>query len=105
MKIRCVGITSWSNYVCVFFIVSNSLSQQKSQLKSDCKKEIQDIITQIRDKYARKLQDAEAAYCLRKNELDNNYNKVFMHKILAEAFKSKCINLWPSQHPGTQEGT
>ncbi|CAI9770798.1 unnamed protein product [Fraxinus pennsylvanica] len=75
----------------------------KSQLKSDCKKEIQEIITQICDKYARKLQDAEATYCLRKNELDSNYNKVFMHKILAEAFKSECFNLRPSQHPGTQE--
>ncbi|KAL2488662.1 uncharacterized protein Fot_41954 [Forsythia ovata] len=76
---------------------------KKSQLKSDCKKEIHEIIAQIRDKYDTKLKDAEAAYWLMKNELDNNYNKVIMNKILAEAFKSKCFSLRPSEHPGTQQ--
>ncbi|KAL2471059.1 putative helicase protein MOM1 [Abeliophyllum distichum] len=76
---------------------------KKSQLKSDCKKEIHEIIAQIRDKYDTKLKDAEAAYWLMKNELANNYNKVIMNKILAEAFKSKCFSLRPSEHPGTQQ--
>ncbi|KAL0418217.1 UNVERIFIED_CONTAM: hypothetical protein Sradi_1235200 [Sesamum radiatum] len=52
-----------------------------SQLKSDCEKEIQEMITQIRKKYEVKLQESEAAFRLKRNELDKNQTKVLMNKI------------------------
>ncbi|KAK4429053.1 Helicase protein MOM1 [Sesamum alatum] len=66
-----------------------------TQLKSDCEKEIQEIINQIRNKYEVKLQESEAAFRLKRNELDKNQNKVLMNKILAEAFRSKCLDVRP----------
>ncbi|XP_059659462.1 helicase protein MOM1-like isoform X3 [Cornus florida] len=75
----------------------------KSRLRSDCEKEIEAIVAQIHMKYDTKLQDAEAAYLLKRKELDSNRNKVFMHKILAEAFRSKCLDLRPSGTLGMQQ--
>ncbi|KAL0370084.1 UNVERIFIED_CONTAM: hypothetical protein Sangu_0326500 [Sesamum angustifolium] len=66
-----------------------------SQLKSDCEKEIQEMINQIRKKYEVKLQESEAAFRLKRNELDKNQTKVLMNKILAEAFRSKCLDVRP----------
>ncbi|KAL0388407.1 UNVERIFIED_CONTAM: hypothetical protein Sradi_2722500 [Sesamum radiatum] len=71
-----------------------------SQLKSDCEKEIQEMITQIRKKYEVKLQESEAAFRLKRNELDKNQTKVLMNKILAEAFRSKCLDVRPPGLPG-----
>ncbi|KAK4408491.1 hypothetical protein Sango_0430100 [Sesamum angolense] len=51
-----------------------------SQLKSDCEKEIQEMINQIRKKYEVKLQESEAAFRLKRNELDKNQTKVLMNK-------------------------
>ncbi|KAL6954184.1 hypothetical protein U1Q18_046891 [Sarracenia purpurea var. burkii] len=62
----------------------------KLQLKSDCEKEIEEIIAELRQKYGAKLKDAEAAFLLKKKELDTNHHKVHMNKILAEAFRAKC---------------
>ncbi|XP_057508879.1 helicase protein MOM1-like isoform X2 [Actinidia eriantha] len=63
----------------------------KLHLKSDCNKEIEEIIAEIRMKYEVKCQEAEAAFLLKKTELDTYHNKVLMNKILAEAFHSKCL--------------
>ncbi|GFS30895.1 hypothetical protein Acr_00g0014630 [Actinidia rufa] len=63
----------------------------KLHLKSDCDKEIEEIIAEIRMKYEVKCQEAEAAFLLKKTELDTYHNKVLMNKILAEAFHSKCL--------------
>ncbi|XP_057474494.1 helicase protein MOM1-like isoform X3 [Actinidia eriantha] len=63
----------------------------KLRLKSDCSKEIEEIIAEIRRKYEVKCQEAEAAFLLKKTELDTYHNKVLMNKILAEAFHSKCL--------------
>ncbi|KAL2557461.1 uncharacterized protein Fot_02200 [Forsythia ovata] len=72
-------------------------------LKSECEKEIQEVIAQIRNKYEAKLHDVETAFQLKKNELDKNHNKVLMNRILAEAFRSKCLDLRPSGPPGMQQ--
>ncbi|CAA3025175.1 helicase MOM1-like isoform X1 [Olea europaea subsp. europaea] len=74
----------------------------KLLLKSECEKEIQEVIAQIHNKYEAKLHDAETAFQLKKNELDKNHNKVLMNRILAEAFRSKCLDLRPSGPPGMQ---
>ncbi|GKV01245.1 hypothetical protein SLEP1_g13811 [Rubroshorea leprosula] len=66
--------------------------EMKLQLKSDCNKEIEEAIAQIRKKYEIKLQEAEACFLLKKKELDVNHNKVLMNKILAEAFRLKIID-------------
>lgn len=63
--------------------------KQVSQLKSACEKEIQEIINQIRTKYDKKLQDIEANFRLKKNELEKSKNIVLMNTKLAEAFRYK----------------
>ena len=40
-----------------------------------------------------KIQEVESEFLLKKKELDANRNKVLMNKILAEAFRSKCMDL------------
>ncbi|KAG8371313.1 hypothetical protein BUALT_Bualt13G0074700 [Buddleja alternifolia] len=71
-----------------------------SKLRSDCEKEIQEIIAQIRNKYDARLQDTESEFRLKRNDLDKNQRKILMNKILAEAFRSKCLDLRPSGLPG-----
>ena len=66
-------------------------SEQKLRLKSDCNKEIEEVIAEIRMKYEVKCQETEAAFLLKKTELDTYHSKVLMNKILAEAFHSKCL--------------
>ncbi|GAB4842887.1 hypothetical protein Ancab_012866 [Ancistrocladus abbreviatus] len=63
-----------------------------SCIESDCEKEIEEMVTQIRSKYQAKRQEAEASFLLKKRELDTNQNKVLLNKILAEALSSKCID-------------
>ncbi|KAK6163344.1 hypothetical protein DH2020_000208 [Rehmannia glutinosa] len=77
--------------------------EMMSWLKSDCEKEIQEIIAQIRNKYEVKLQDAEAEFILKRNGLHENRNKVVMNKLLAEAFGSICVKV-SSGHPEIQQG-
>ncbi|XP_057484469.1 helicase protein MOM1-like isoform X1 [Actinidia eriantha] len=69
----------------------------KLRLKSDWDKEIEEIIAEIRQKYEAKLKDAESEFFLKKKELDTTHSKVLMNKILAEAFRSKCLYLRPSR--------
>ncbi|XP_027085680.1 uncharacterized protein [Coffea arabica] len=68
----------------------------KLRFQSECEKEIEEMIAQIRSKYEAKHRDAETAFLLKKTELDTNQKKVLMNKILAEAFRSKCLDLKPS---------
>ncbi|KAK4763294.1 hypothetical protein SAY86_009062 [Trapa natans] len=68
----------------------------KSKLKTDCEKEIEVMIAQIREKYDRKIEEAEAEYSSKQNELLANQNKVMKNKILAEAFRTKCVHLLAS---------
>ncbi|KAK4351467.1 hypothetical protein RND71_030780 [Anisodus tanguticus] len=83
-----------------YFLKFFSLFQQKLRLKSDCEKEIEEMIAQIRKKYDEKLQEVEAGFLRKKKELDVNQNKVLMNKLLADAFRCKCMNLKPSGLPG-----
>lgn len=62
------------------------------------------MIAQIRNKYEAKIQEGETAFSLRKNELVGNQNKVLMNKILAEAFRSKCLESRPTVLPQMQQG-
>ncbi|KAE8652772.1 hypothetical protein Csa_022848 [Cucumis sativus] len=60
-------------------------AKQKLQLKSEREKEIEEV----NKKYDTKVQESEIEFDLRKKDLDVNYNKVLMNKILAEAFRWK----------------
>ncbi|XP_042481589.1 helicase protein MOM1-like isoform X2 [Macadamia integrifolia] len=60
-------------------------AELKLRLDSERDKEIEEI----RRKYAAKLQQAEAALVQKRKELEANGNKVFMNKMLADAFRSK----------------
>ncbi|KAL5831110.1 hypothetical protein ACOSQ4_016464 [Xanthoceras sorbifolium] len=67
--------------------------EHKLRLKSDCDREIEEVVTQIRRKYEIKLQETEAVFLTKKRELEVNQSKVLMNKILADAFRSKCTDL------------
>jgi chromodomain-helicase-DNA-binding protein 4 len=73
---------------------------QKLRLKSDCEKEIQEVVAQIRRTYDFKLQDLEYEFLRKKKEMDDNQNKVLMNKILAEAFRTKCKDNRASRQQG-----
>ncbi|XVF68548.1 hypothetical protein PTKIN_Ptkin11bG0011700 [Pterospermum kingtungense] len=75
----------------------------KLQLKSECEKEIEEVVAQIRRKYELKLQEKEVEFLLQKKQLDENYNKVLLNKILAEAFRSKCMDNRASGSAGAQQ--
>lgn len=74
------------------------------QLVSDCDKEIEEIVAQIRRKYDLKLEEIEAEYLPKKKELDMSHRKVLMNKMLAEAFKSKWSDIRASGANGIQQG-
>ncbi|KAL3573371.1 hypothetical protein D5086_023984 [Populus alba] len=75
----------------------------KLQLKSDCEKEIQEVVAQIRRKHDIKLQEIESEFLRKKKEMADNQNKVFLNKILAEAFRSKCMDNKASSTPVRQQ--
>ncbi|MBA0594686.1 hypothetical protein Gorai_011582, partial [Gossypium raimondii] len=75
----------------------------KLQLKLECEKEIKEVIVQIRQKYEAKLKEKEAEFLLHRTELSETYNKVLLHKILAEAFRSKCMDNRASGSAGTKK--
>ncbi|XP_076930004.1 uncharacterized protein LOC143594623 isoform X2 [Bidens hawaiensis] len=82
-------------------IVSKSYHDEKQKLKSECEKEIAEVVAQIRLKYEAKQQHTDLDYMLKNMELETNIKWVNMNRILAEAFKSKCQDLTPG-HPGIQ---
>ncbi|XP_073286620.1 uncharacterized protein [Primulina huaijiensis] len=75
-----------------------------SKLKSECEMEIQEMIAKIRNDYDMKLKNAEADYTLKKNVSGKNQVLVLMNKMLAEAFRSKCLDHRPSDLLGMQQG-
>ncbi|KAJ6937652.1 hypothetical protein NC652_012073 [Populus alba x Populus x berolinensis] len=75
----------------------------KLQLKSDCEKEIVEVIAQIHKKHDIKLQEIESDFQCKKKEMNDNQNKVLMNKILAEAFKTKCMDSRASSTLGKQQ--
>ncbi|KAK8584570.1 hypothetical protein V6N13_138528 [Hibiscus sabdariffa] len=79
------------------------LEDSKLQLKLECDKEIEEVVAQIRRKYEVKLKEKEAEFFLQKKELAVNYNKVLLNKILAEAFRSKCMDNRVSGSAGAKQ--
>ncbi|KAK4779507.1 hypothetical protein SAY87_015613 [Trapa incisa] len=75
----------------------------KSKLKADCEKEIEVMLAQIRGKYDAKFKEADTEYLLKRNELLENHNKVMKNKILAEAFRRKCVDLRSSAAQAAQQ--
>ncbi|KAB2604258.1 hypothetical protein D8674_040421 [Pyrus ussuriensis x Pyrus communis] len=75
----------------------------KLRLKGDCDKEIEEAVAEIQRKYELRSQEVEAEFLLKKKELDSIHHKVLMNKILAEAFRSKCMDLRPSGASGVQQ--
>lgn len=74
------------------------------QLKSDCEKEIEEVVAQIRRKYETKIRDMEAEFLVKKKEMDANHNGVQNSKFLAEAFRFKCMDLRGPGPSGMQQG-
>ncbi|XP_042510686.1 helicase protein MOM1-like isoform X2 [Macadamia integrifolia] len=72
----------------------------KLRLESECDKEIEDI----HRKYAALLQQSETALVQKRKALDANYNKVFINKMLAHAFRSKFSGQMESGAQGQPQG-
>ncbi|ONI00774.1 hypothetical protein PRUPE_6G104600 [Prunus persica] len=83
--------------------IVKSHEDTKLRLKTDCDKEIEEALAEIRRKYEIRFQEIEAEFLLKKKELDSIHNKVLMNKILAEAFRSKCMDLRASGASGAQQ--
>lgn len=64
--------------------------------------EFEESVAQLRRNYEAKCKEAEDAFLWKKKELDTNHNKVLVNKILADAFRSKCVE--PSRYTGSQHG-
>ncbi|CAH1441633.1 unnamed protein product [Lactuca virosa] len=73
--------------------VTKFYEETKQRMKSECDKEIADMIAQITLKYEAKFKGAEEAFQLRKKELNITVNRVVMNRILAEAFRAKCQDI------------
>ncbi|XVF46309.1 hypothetical protein PTKIN_Ptkin03bG0017400 [Pterospermum kingtungense] len=76
--------------------------ETRLQLKSECEKEIEEVVAEIRRKYEVKLAAKEAEFLLCKRELDVNYSKILLNKILADAFRAKCMDNRVSGSAGAQ---
>ncbi|CAL0332295.1 unnamed protein product [Lupinus luteus] len=72
--------------------VKQNHEDMKLQLKSDFEKEY----AELRMKYDIKFQEIEFEFQQTKKNLDTSLNAVLMNKILADAFRSKCMVLKPS---------
>ncbi|KAJ4977738.1 hypothetical protein NE237_008518 [Protea cynaroides] len=72
----------------------------KLRLESERDKEIEEI----HRKYAALLQDADTALAQKRKALDANYNKVFMNKLLADAFRSKFSEPRATGAQGQRQG-
>lgn len=84
--------------------VTKGLEDMKLHLRSECKKEIEEAIAPIRKKYDLKLQEVEAAYLLKKKELDMNQNKILMNKALVDAFRFTFMDAKISDLPVVPPG-
>lgn len=77
-------------------------SEQKLQLETDCEKEIEAAVARIHRKYESKIQEIGAEFISKKKELEINHGKVVMNQLLAEAFRSKCMDFRASGPSGKQ---
>ncbi|RHN75974.1 putative DNA helicase [Medicago truncatula] len=77
---------------------SKNHEDTKLRLKSDFEKEL----AELRRKYDVKFQEIEVEFQQTKKTLDTNLNTVYVNKILANAFKSKCLDLKVSGASGVQ---
>ncbi|CAJ2660729.1 unnamed protein product [Trifolium pratense] len=68
---------------------SKSHEDSKLRLKSDFEKEL----AELRKKYDVKFQEMEVEFQRTKKILDTNLNTVCVNKLLADAFRSKCLDL------------
>ncbi|KAM7502132.1 hypothetical protein LguiB_001036 [Lonicera macranthoides] len=75
----------------------------KARIKFECDKELEETIARIRKKYEVKLQEAESAFLVKKIDLETNYNRVFMNRLLAHAFRTKCVGPGTSGALGTEK--
>lgn len=76
------------------------LLEQKLRLTSDFEKELEEL----RRKYDIKFQEIEVEFQQTKKALDKSFNTVRANKILADAFRSKCLDLKVSGASGLQQG-
>lgn len=74
--------------------------EQRLQLESDYEKEK----AELERKYELKFQEENSRYLAIKKENDMNQNIVLMNQILAEAFRSKCMDIKPSSNSVVQQG-
>ncbi|KAL9244340.1 hypothetical protein vseg_018127 [Gypsophila vaccaria] len=78
--------------------------EMRLRLKTECDKEIEDLVAQIRKKYDAKLEEAESSFTQKKNELDLYQNMIMINKFLADAFKSKCMDYKAGPQDGSLKG-
>ncbi|PON42608.1 hypothetical protein PanWU01x14_280610, partial [Parasponia andersonii] len=76
-----------------------SHDDKKLHLKSDCEKEI----AQIHQKYEMKYKEIDAEYSTKEKEFEEIRNKLWLNKILAEAFRSKCMEVRQWGRSGMQQ--
>ncbi|MED6123359.1 hypothetical protein PIB30_048414 [Stylosanthes scabra] len=74
--------------------------EMRSRLKSDFEKELE----ALRRKYDIKFQLTEHEFQQTKNNLDSSYRTVLLNRILADAFRSKCMYRKVSDAYGVQQG-
>ncbi|MED6144730.1 hypothetical protein PIB30_018202 [Stylosanthes scabra] len=74
--------------------------ETRSQLKSDFGKELE----ALRRKYDIKFQLIQNEFQQKKNNLDSSYRTVLLNRILADAFRSKCMYRKMSDAYGVQQG-
>ncbi|CAN1837353.1 Helicase protein MOM1 [Linum perenne] len=85
--------------------IANLHEKEKLKLRSDCEKEIEQAAARIREKYEARIKEKETEFGLSKLELDERHNKILMNKILAEAFRSKCVDIRACNVPGALKDT
>ncbi|OIW09132.1 hypothetical protein TanjilG_11270 [Lupinus angustifolius] len=80
--------------------IKQNHEDMKLQLKSDFEKEY----AELRMKYDIKFQEIEVEFQQTRKNLDTSLHAVLMNKILADAFRSKCMVLKPSGALGIHQG-
>lgn len=79
----------YSRFLFILITLILFLLEQKLRLKSDFEKEYEEL----RRKYDNKFHEIEAEFQQTKKNLDKSLHTVLVNKILADAFRSKCMDL------------
>ncbi|GJW61983.1 P-loop containing nucleoside triphosphate hydrolase [Tanacetum coccineum] len=82
-----------------------SHKENKQRLKSECAKEIAEMIAQIRLKYNAKDQEADAVFNCKEKEIDAKLNRLELNEALAAAFRQKCTDPTRSKNSGMQQAS